>query len=70
MEVHIAVYQVSLSVINLNKETKEELPIVHKEGKAKDAGLDVTYESIWRQYRVKFGGFDDSNFPFVGDSSR
>lgn len=23
------------------------------------AGLDVTYESRWKQYRVKLGGFDD-----------
>ncbi len=24
-----------------------------------DAGLDVTYENRWRQYRVKLQGFDD-----------
>lgn len=27
--------------------------------KIEDAGLDVTYESRWKQYRVKLGGFDD-----------
>lgn len=27
--------------------------------KIEDAGLDVTYESRWRQYRVKLQNFDD-----------
>ena len=36
-----------------------QLVIPELSSKIEDAGLDVTYESRWKQYRVKLGGFDD-----------